>query len=672
MSSEPEGNPTPEPASGAPEQPVAKLAPKAKRTRARTTPAVPKAKSASTKALKPKAARSKRGAEPAELPGNLAEPVPEPVPQPVPQLVPQPVYDSVGDPIGDVSSGEARTHLGPGAELESAALMEAYRADTTSDAEHGLPEVPAQTDKDDHPADALPQAEDAELPVETAPPPVGEIPPPTRESGPGLEAESQPAAKLERLQKILSQAGVASRRHAEEMIVAGRIMVNGQVVTTLGAKADPARDHIRVDGKLLHGPERHRTFVLNKPKGYVTTVDDPEGRPTVMQFFAKLHERLYPIGRLDYQSEGLLLMTNDGELANRLTRAASAVEKTYLVKVAGRPTGEELDRLRGGVPIERGAPGSPIVGAAPTRIRQVRQGDNPWYEVVLIEGRNRELRKMFQTIGHFVEKIRRVGYGPLVLDLEPGKFRELTPLELSALHLAAEGKFKPKLPPTGPDRRTGKPKPEQTGLRGNKTRVPQQAFRPRGGKPGPPRTSFGQRGGKPGSPRTGPGPRGGKPDFPQSDFRPRTGRPFRETASPHQNRQQRFNDRRFRSRQRPEETPPLPPPDRPRMKHGEHFYLHRPAQPQRRPAGPQRQFDKPFRENSRNRSTSGFSARPAKPSRPEPERDNRRGFSARPGRPPASAPPSHRSPGPQSRQGRPPNRRGPAPGSKSRFGNHGR
>ena len=209
------------------------------------------------------------------------------------------------------------------------------------------------------------------------------------------------------------------------MIEQGRVQVNGKVVTVLGTKADAGRDHIRVDGKLLQGAERLRYFVLNKPRGFVTTVKDPEGRPTVMQFFDKMKERLYPVGRLDYLSEGLLVVTNDGELANRLTKASSGVEKTYLVKVAGQPTEAELDILRGGVAIERGKPGSRQVRTSPARIRQVRQGDNPWYEVVLIEGRNRELRKMFEEIGHFVEKIRRVGYGPLVLDQEPGNLREL-------------------------------------------------------------------------------------------------------------------------------------------------------------------------------------------------------------------------------------------------------
>jgi 23S rRNA pseudouridine2605 synthase len=267
--------------------------------------------------------------------------------------------------------------------------------------------------------------------------------------------EIHPPGRLERLQKILSQAGVASRRHAEELITEGRVQVNGKIVTALGSKADPTRDHIRVDGKLLRGAERLRYFMLNKPRGYVTTVSDPEGRPTVMEFFSKMGERLYPVGRLDYQSEGLLLVTNDGDLANKLTKAASGVEKTYLVKVSGRPTPEELDRLREGVNIDRGKPGEGRVTTAPATVRQVRHGDNPWFEVVLIEGRNRELRKMFEEVGHFVEKIRRVGYGPLVLDQEPGKFRELEPDELAQLRLAAEGKLRKAKTEEQPGRREG-------------------------------------------------------------------------------------------------------------------------------------------------------------------------------------------------------------------------
>ncbi|HEV2485125.1 MAG TPA: pseudouridine synthase [Terracidiphilus sp.] len=356
------------------------------------------------------------------------------------------------DPIGDTTDGEAKVYLGSETPAETAT--------------EETPEAKSSTETD--------SAEDEDADPEFTPKP-------------------RPPAKLERLQKILSQAGVASRRKAEEMIEQGRVQVNGTVVTELGTKADAGRDHIRVDGKLLHGAERLRYFVLNKPKGFVTTVKDPEGRPTVMQFFEKMRERLYPVGRLDYMSEGLLLVTNDGDLANRLTKAGSGVEKVYLVKVAGQPTEAELDILRGGVSIERGKPGSSQVRTSPARIRQVRQGDNPWYEVVLIEGRNRELRKMFSAIGHFVEKIRRVGYGPLVLDQEPGNLRELQPEELVALRLAAEGKHR--TPKAKEVRRrnladshlpTVQPKPSR--LRPSKpfaARPPAKPFEPRNFEPGP-------------------------------------------------------------------------------------------------------------------------------------------------------------------------------------------
>jgi 23S rRNA pseudouridine2605 synthase len=340
------------------------------------------------------------------------------------------------DPIGDVSDGEAQAYTGEGLKTDAESEAEAYRAGTAVDAVDGTLE-PRERDFE------AGDEQLAEEPAEVA----GRV---AKDRAREDSADVAPR-KLERLQKILSQAGVASRRRAEEMIVAGRVAVNGQVVTALGSKADPKRDHIRVDGKLLHGAERHRYFVLNKPKGYVTTVSDPEGRPTVMEFVQKLGERVYPVGRLDYQSEGLLLMTNDGALANELTRAASGVEKIYLVKVAGQPDEEELERLRAGIMIERGGPSeSGLYGAggrvrtAPAQIRQIRQGENPWYEVVLTEGRNRELRKMFSAIGHYVEKIRRVGYGPLALDVEPGKIRELTIEEVDLLRQAAEGKLKPR------------------------------------------------------------------------------------------------------------------------------------------------------------------------------------------------------------------------------------
>ena len=247
---------------------------------------------------------------------------------------------------------------------------------------------------------------------------------------------------MERLQKIIAAAGIASRRKAEELITQGRVAVNGQIVTELGSKADPERDHIKVDGKLLRKGERHTYLLLNKPRGYVTTVSDPEGRPTVMSLLHHVSERIYPVGRLDYASEGLLLLTNDGELANKLTRAASHVPKTYLVKISGRATEEDLSRLRRGIrlrPAPRHGKEMRPVHTAPAEIRLIKDAANPWYEVTLIEGRNRQIRRMFEEIGHHVEKIRRVAYGPLQLDVEPGHFRELTHREVETLRRGTNG-----------------------------------------------------------------------------------------------------------------------------------------------------------------------------------------------------------------------------------------
>jgi 23S rRNA pseudouridine2605 synthase len=240
----------------------------------------------------------------------------------------------------------------------------------------------------------------------------------------------------ERLQKIISAAGIASRRKSEQLITGGLVSVNGQVVTELGSKANLEVDHIRVNGKLLKGAERHVYILMNKPKGYVTTLNDPERRPTVMDLLHGVGARVYPVGRLDYASEGLLLLTNDGDFANFLMKAASHVPKTYMVKVAGTPSPDGLAKLRAGlfIPSDRGR----RVKTAPAKIHTIRESDNPWYEVTLIEGKNRQIRRMFEAIGHHVEKIKRVRYGPLELDVKPGKFRRLSPQEVTKLKSAAK------------------------------------------------------------------------------------------------------------------------------------------------------------------------------------------------------------------------------------------
>ncbi|MGE5568324.1 MAG: pseudouridine synthase [Rhodospirillales bacterium] len=228
----------------------------------------------------------------------------------------------------------------------------------------------------------------------------------------------------ERLQKILARAGIASRRKAEEYIVEGRVTVNGQIVTELGTKADPERDHIKVDGKLIRLPERMVYLAFNKPKGVVTTASDPQGRPTVLDYIKGVKERVFPVGRLDYASEGLLLLTNDGEFANRVTSAAMHLPKTYLVKVNGALTPEQEEQFRAGVPLHGRR-------TAPAGLRLVKPAQNPWYEVRLTEGRHHQIREMFKHFGRLVEKIKRVKIGFLELGaLQPGRCRPLTAAEI--------------------------------------------------------------------------------------------------------------------------------------------------------------------------------------------------------------------------------------------------
>jgi 23S rRNA pseudouridine2605 synthase len=229
----------------------------------------------------------------------------------------------------------------------------------------------------------------------------------------------------ERLQKILAHAGVASRRHAEEMIQAGRVTVNGHIVTELGSKADPESDVIKVDGKKLRGAQRHIYILLNKPKNVMSTSTDPEDRPTVVDYVkGKIKERVYPVGRLDFGSEGLIILTNDGEFTKFMTKAG-VIPKVYHVKVAGEPGEKDLARLRRGAYIDNER-------LAPCEIVPLKGGENPWYEVTLHQGRNQQIRRMFQSTGHPVEKLRRVRIGSLEDEkLRPGAWRLLTEEEVN-------------------------------------------------------------------------------------------------------------------------------------------------------------------------------------------------------------------------------------------------
>ena len=244
------------------------------------------------------------------------------------------------------------------------------------------------------------------------------------------------APNEERLQKILSTAGVASRRLSEELIQQGRVSVNGQTVTELGTKADPSVDEIKVDGRRIKTTQRKRYVLLNKPRGYITTRSDPQGRPTVMELVQGVKEYIYPVGRLDYDSEGLLLLTNDGELAARLTHPRHEVEKVYEARVKGVPDDHTLERLARGFPIEGRR-------TAPARIRASEPfvkgaGEQTIVEISIHEGRQRQVRKMFEAVGHPVVRLNRVRIGPISdPDMPPGHWRELTPAEIERLSRSA-------------------------------------------------------------------------------------------------------------------------------------------------------------------------------------------------------------------------------------------
>ncbi len=232
---------------------------------------------------------------------------------------------------------------------------------------------------------------------------------------------------LVRLQKIIADAGITSRRKAEALISEGRVTVNGQVVTELGSKADPARDHVKVDGKLTRRAGRTVTILLHKPIGYLSTVSDPQGRPTVMVLAKGIKERIYPVGRLDYNSSGILILTNDGDLANVLMSRAAAVPRTYHAKLEGKPRPEDLRKLETGIVLDGER-------TAPAQVRLVSEREKPWYEITLTEGRNHQVRRMFERIGQPVVKLKR-GRIEFLTDhgLALGQYRHLSPSEIERL-----------------------------------------------------------------------------------------------------------------------------------------------------------------------------------------------------------------------------------------------
>ena len=246
--------------------------------------------------------------------------------------------------------------------------------------------------------------------------------------------------KMERLQKILAQAGVASRRKCEDLIVAGKVEVNGEVVTTLGTKADPAQDIITVSGKPIHN-EKKVYIVMNKPKGVITSASDPEGRKIVSDYLRDVKERVYPVGRLDYDTEGLIILTNDGEFANLLTHPKHHVPKTYMATVKGVPHGSDLDKLKAGIMLEDGM-------TAPAEV-EYKDIDTTKKEstisITIYEGRNRQVRRMFEAISHPVIKLKRIAFGDLLLqNLKRGLFRHLTKKEIEDLMKLAKSHKLPK------------------------------------------------------------------------------------------------------------------------------------------------------------------------------------------------------------------------------------
>ena len=259
-----------------------------------------------------------------------------------------------------------------------------------------------------------------------------------------------------RLQKLIAGTGLASRRKAEALISAGRVTVNGKVVTELGTKVDPGCDHVKVDGKHISQAQPHVYLMLNKPKHVMSTLDDPGGRPTVKDFLRGVSVRVFPVGRLDFDSEGLMLLTNNGDLAQALLHPRYHVPKTYLIKVKGVLTNEEIRELEHGVKLDDGM-------TSPAKVKKIRKAEqNSWLEITIHEGRKHQVKRMLEAVGHPVLKLIRIKMGPLVLGgLEAGEFRYLEDREANALRVLVEQRMAAiqqegqQAPPKRLTRRTG-------------------------------------------------------------------------------------------------------------------------------------------------------------------------------------------------------------------------
>lgn len=232
----------------------------------------------------------------------------------------------------------------------------------------------------------------------------------------------------------MAQMGIASRRKAEEIIAEGRVTING-AIATLGMKADPSKDHIKVDGKLLIRPEPKVYLMFNKPKNVVTSLADPQGRPTVKDYLTGIRYRVFPVGRLDFDSEGLLLLTNDGDFANVVLHPSKKIPKTYVVKVKGTIADDKVQKLRQGVRLEDGR-------TLPARVRFVRQSENnSWIEITITEGKKRQVRRMVEAVGHPALKLRRISIDGVKLSgLKIGEIRPLTDRELQSLKQEISGR----------------------------------------------------------------------------------------------------------------------------------------------------------------------------------------------------------------------------------------